>query len=82
MTRNNSGSFIALTNSSTIYCPTVIVCVLDVVCRAFYKQSMVQSEVRKLCVYPTKFIYSEAVVYPRRNFQLWSTECLLRSRLH
>ena len=35
------------------------VCVLDVVCRAFYKQSMVQSEVRKLCVHPTWFIYSE-----------------------
>ena len=28
--------------------PLFIVCVLDVVCRAFYKQSMVQSEVRKL----------------------------------
>ena len=30
----------------------LIVCVLDAVCRAFYKQSMVQREVRKLCVNP------------------------------
>ena len=42
-------------NSSTIYC-LFIVCVLDVVCRAFYKQSMVQSEGRKLDVHPTWFI--------------------------
>ena len=36
-----------------------IVCVLDVVCTAFYKQSMVQSEIRKYCVHPTWFICSE-----------------------
>ena len=52
-------------NSSTIYCYFVIVCVLDVVCRAFYKRSMVQSEVRKSCAHPTWFIYNEAIVHLR-----------------
>ena len=32
---------------------------LDAVYRAFYKQSMMQSDVRKLCVHPTWLICSE-----------------------
>ena len=43
----------------TINCHFFIVCVLNVVCWGFYKQSMVQSKGRKLCVHPTWWICNE-----------------------
>ena len=47
-----------------------IVCVLGAVCTAFYKQSMMQSDVRQHCVHPTWLICSEAV-RPDPFFWLW-----------
>ena len=46
---------------------------MDVVCRAFNKQSGVQSEARKLCVYHTWFIYSEDFIV--NVFLKWKWIC-------
>ena len=52
---------------------TFIVCVLNIVYRAFYNQYMVQTEGRTFCVHPTWFICSEDFIV--NVFMNWNWIC-------
>ena len=59
---------------------TLSVNVLEVMCRVFYKQSMVHSEVRKLCIHPTWFIWNKDLIinvfYKMKQNLLYYFSCL------